>query len=89
MVKKYDSYPLHTEQCFWNERTTHNKGKLHVGNHKKICSQFLRALMKKSTLVQEYLYLFVAYISQILFSKMEELSSIHIKKYELNFIDQY
>jgi len=32
------------------------------------------------------IYLFVAYISQILFSKMEELSSIHIKKYELNFI---
>jgi len=35
------------------------------------------------------IYLFVAYISQILFSKMEELSSIHMKKYELNFIDQY
>jgi len=35
------------------------------------------------------IYLFVAYISQILFSKMEELSSIHIKKYELNFIDLY
>jgi len=51
--QKYDSFPLQTEKCFLNERTTWKLWKLHVGNYKNSITIFESSYEKVNTFIQE------------------------------------